>query len=561
MTSLTSAAPAAPSPTPTAARLPAHLATPPDDGAPQWLTLARRTAGEWGTRRGFPTRRDEDWRYTPLGPLLKASFAPGEPATARRVLPASIEKSTVDGSMARVVFVNGFLAPHLSSLTGLPTGVTVTNLATALSGGSVDLEPHFWPQTGEHVHAFDALNTAQAQDGAVIRVAPGTVVDGLIELLFYSEDAGSPVMSNPRSMILAGPGSRLSVLETYAGAVGAGMCTNAVTQMVVGPGATVDHYKIQDEPDNGYHLGLLDVRQGPDSRFSSLSVALGARMARHEVRVRLEGEGAHTTINGLYLPGGDRHHDHPVLIEHAAPRCTSRQLYKGIATDRGHGVFNGRIVVLPGAPGTDASQTNLNLLLSDRAEIDTRPRLEILTDDVKCTHGAAVGALDPDAVFYLRSRGVPLGQAKGMLTMAFVHEMLDTINVQAVGVHLENLLAAHLITQPSAPEGSPPRPPPTTDGQQNSGRRPRSDRPQMTADHTTTVELARDCDVTFIPSGRTATLPAGEKITVTQALGGTLTVQTASGQLARISSQDAHALGLAESAGGLRGVAVGPLRL
>ena len=148
-------------------------------------------------------------------------------------------------------------------------------------------------------------------------------------------------------------------------------------------------------------------------------MALGSRIARHEVRVRLEGEGAHTTINGLYLPGGDRHHDNPVLIEHAAPRCTSRQLYKGIATDRGHGVFNGRIVVLPGAPGTDASQTNKNLLLSDHAEIDTRPRLEILTDDVKCTHGAAVGALDPDAIFYLRSRGVPLEQAKAMLTAAF----------------------------------------------------------------------------------------------------------------------------------------------
>ena len=174
-----------------------------------------------------------------------------------------------------------------------------------------------------------------------------------------------------------------------------------MTQVVVGRGATVEHYKIQDEPDTGFHLGLLDVRQGPDSRFSSLSVALGSRIARHEVRVRLEGEGAHTTINGLYLPGGDSHHDNPILIEHAAPRCTSRQLYKGIATDRGHGVFNGRIVVLPAAPGTDASQTNQNLLLSDHAEIDTRPRLEILTDDVKCTHGAAVGALDPDAIFYL----------------------------------------------------------------------------------------------------------------------------------------------------------------
>ena len=226
-------------------------------------------------------------------------------------------------------------------------------------------------------------------------------------------------------MIVAGPGSRLAVVETYAGVAGAVTCTNAVTQVVVAGGATVEHYKVQDESDTGFHLGLLDVRQGPDSRLSSLSLALGSRIARHEVRVRLEGEGAHTTINGLYLPGGDRHHDNPVLVVHAAPRCTSRQLYKGIAADRGHGVFNGRIVVLPAAPGTDASQTNQNLLLSDHAEIDTRPRLEIFTDDVKCTHGAAVGALDPDALFYLRSRGVPLEQAKTMRTLLLEFKQHD----------------------------------------------------------------------------------------------------------------------------------------
>ncbi len=282
-------------------------------------------------------------------------------------------------------------------------------------------------------------------------------MDGLIELLFYSDGRGSPVMSNPRSMILAGPGSRLAVVETYAGTAGSTTFTNTVNRVVVGSGATVDHYKIQDEPDTGFHLGLLDVRQGPDSRFSSLSVALGSLIARHEVRVRLEGEGAHTTINGLYLPGGDRHHDNPILVEHVAPRCTSRQLYKGIATDRGHGVFNGRIVVRPGAPGADASQTSKNLLLSDHAEIDTRPRLEILTDDVKCTHGAAVGALDADAIFYLRSRGVPLEQALAILTTAFAHEMLETIREAPLRTHLETLVDAHLATPP-IPDRLPTRP-------------------------------------------------------------------------------------------------------
>ena len=463
MTSLTAAPPAPPAATPTVAGLLSRFGRPAGGAAPAWLTQARRAAADWATRRGYPTRKDEDWRYTPLGPLLGVPFQRPEAAAGRWVSPGEIDRSSIDASIARMTFVNGFYAPHLSTLTGLPPGVTVTNLASTLAGGGVGLEPLFSAASGGHGHAFDALNTALAEDGAVIRVAAGTLVDGLIELLFYSDGHGTPVMSNPRSMILAGPGSRLAVVETYAGNAGAATCTNAVTQVDVGREATVEHYKIQDEPDTGFHLGLLDVRQGPDSRFSSLSVALGSRIARHEVRVRLQGEGAHTTINGLYLPGGDSHHDNPTLIEHAAPRCTSRQLYKGIASDRGHGVFNGRIVVLPTAPGSDASQTNKNLLLSDHAEIDTRPRLEILTDDVKCTHGAAVGALDPDAIFYLRSRGVPLEQAKAMLTAAFAREMLDTIPVEPLRTHLETLVAAHLTTQPT-PDPSPTRPGPAPAG-------------------------------------------------------------------------------------------------
>ncbi len=457
MTPLTSAPPAPPAPTSTVAGLLSRFGPPDGRPVPAWLSRARRSAAEWATGRGFPTRKDEDWRYTPLGPLLGVPFERPEAAAGRRVSPATIDRSSIDASIARMTFVNGLFAPHLSSLTGLPAGVTVTSLASALAGGGASLEAFFSPAPGEHGHAFEAISTALAEDGAVISVAPGTLVDGLIELLFYSDGDGIPILSNPRSMIVAGPGSRLAVVETYAGVAGAVTCTNAVTQVVVARGATVEHYKVQDESDTGFHLGLLDVRQGPDSRLSSLSLALGSRIARHEVRVRLEGEGAHTTINGLYLPGGDRHHDNPVLVVHAAPRCTSRQLYKGIAADRGHGVFNGRIVVLPAAPGADASQTNQNLLLSDHAEIDTRPRLEIRTDDVKCTHGAAVGALDPDAIFYLRSRGVPLEQAKAMLTAAFARQILDTIAAVPLRTHLETLVAAHLTTPPS-PDRSPAGP-------------------------------------------------------------------------------------------------------
>jgi Fe-S cluster assembly protein SufD len=329
-------------------------------------------------------------------------------------------------------------------MTGVPDGVTVTNLASVLAEGGAGLEPFFSHPFGEHDHAFTAVNTALAEDGAFIQVAADTLVTAPIELVFLSDAQGSPVVSNPRSLILAESGSRVAVVETYAGTTGVVMCTNAVTQVALGEGAQVEHYKIQDEPDTAFHLSLLDVRQGPDSRFSSGSVELGSKIARNEVRVRLEGDGADVAIDSLYLPFGDQHHDNPILIEHAAPRCTSRQLYKGIADDRGHGVFNGHIIVWPGAPGTDASQTNKNLLLSDHAEIDTRPRLEIFTDDVKCTHGAAVGALDEEALFYLRSRGVPHEAARALLTYGFAREMLDLIPSESLRTHVETLVSARL---------------------------------------------------------------------------------------------------------------------
>jgi Fe-S cluster assembly protein SufD len=407
---------------------------------------ARQASVEWATTRGFPTLKDEDWKYTRLGPLLEVPFERAGAGAGHRVSPATVDALTIDVDCTRLVFVKGLFAPELSSLTELPEGVTVTNLASVLAAGGAGLKPFFSRPFGEHDHAFTALNAALVEDGAFIHLPAGTVVAGSIQLVFLSDAQGSPGVSNPRSLILAGSGSRVSVVETYAGTTGDVTCTNAVTQVVLDEGAQVEHYKIQDEPDTAFHLALLDVRQGPDSRFSSGSVALGSKIARNEVRVRLEGEGADVSINGLYLPRGEQHHDNPILIEHAAPRCTSRQLYKGIVDERGHGVFNGRIIVWPGAPGTDASQTNKNLLLSDHAEIDTRPRLEIFTDDVKCTHGAAVGALDKEALFYLRSRGVPHEEAKALLMYAFAHEMLDRIQSESLRAHVETLVSARLST-------------------------------------------------------------------------------------------------------------------
>ena len=434
----------------TVAELLSRLGLPPSGPGPAWLTPARHTSLEWATMRGFPTLRDEDWRYTRLGPLLDVPFERAEAGADHRISSSTIEALTIDPESTRLVFINGFFAPELSSITAVPDGVTVTNLASVLAEGGADLEPFFSHPLAEFDHAFIALNTCLFEDGAFIHLPADAHVTVPIELVYLSEAQGSPVVSTPHSLILAGPGSRVAVIETYAGISGDATCTNAVTQVVLDEGAQVEHYKIQDEPDAAFHLALLDVRQGPDTRFSSGSVALGSKIARNEVRVRLEGEGAEVSIDGLYLPRGDQHHDNPVLIEHAARRCTSRQLYKGIADERGHGVFNGHIIVWPDAEGTDASQTNKNLLLSDHAEIDTRPRLEIFTDDVKCTHGAAVGALDKEALFYLRSRGVPHEAARALLTYAFAREVLDLIPSESLRAHVDTLVAGQLLTDDDA---------------------------------------------------------------------------------------------------------------
>jgi len=437
-----------------AVQLCTSLGLPPSGAGPTWLAPARHESLKWLKARGLPTRKDEDWKYTRLDALLDIPFERAEASHGPRVTSATREALTVDPSNEQVVFVNGFFAPHLSSLRAREGGVTVTSLASALDRGAAGLESAFSRAFDQYDHAFTALNTAFAEDGAYIHIAPDTVVDEPIELIFLSDAQGPPLVSSPRSVIVAGARSRASVIETHAGVTAGATWTNAVVHVLLDEGARVDHFKIQDEPDTGFHLALLDVHQGPGSQFSSGSVMLGSKIARNEIHVHLEGEDSRVSVDGLYWPRGDQHHDNVVLIEHVAPRCVSHQLYKGIVDGRGHGVFNGRIIVWPGADGADAHQTNMNLLLSEYGEIDTRPRLEIFTDDVKCTHGAAVGALDEEVLFYLRSRGVPREAARALLTQAFAREMLDRVGSESLRTHVEALLAERLSVDGFAHEGT-----------------------------------------------------------------------------------------------------------
>ena len=424
----------------------ALLEAEPSHDDPAWLTGARRSASDWVHAHGFPTRKDEDWRYTRLEPILAVPFERASLGPSLRRAPMAINGLGAGLGGARLIFVNGRFAPELSRVEELPTGVRVTNLASVLAEGDERLESIFSRTFAPFHHAFAALNTALSDDGAFVSLPAGAAVEAPIELVFFSETDGAPLVSNPRSVVLAGPGSQATIVETHTGLPGEVYCTNAVTEVIVEAGANVAHYQVQDEADSAFHLALLDVRQDRESHFSSHVFALGSHIARHEVRVYLEGEGADVSLGGLYMPRGDQHHDNPVLVEHAAPRGTSRQLYKGVVDEHGHGVFNGHIVVRRDAFGTDAGQTNKNLLLSDDAEIDTRPRLEILTDDVKCAHGAAVGRLDEDALFYLRSRGVPEQMARGILTYAFAREMVDLIPFEPLRARVEELVADRLAT-------------------------------------------------------------------------------------------------------------------
>ncbi len=431
-------------PTVTAVGL-AGLRQPHDPGTPHWLSRCRASALEWLDRYGFPTAKNEDWKYLRLGAILATPFSPGRAGQPHDLSSTIIDGLVPDLGGPKLVFVNGHLRPELSSIPDPDTGLEVAGLGAILAAHPSSPPPFFTPPATDHLDGFAALNVGLAQDGAYLRIAADTIVDQPIQLVYCTAGALDPLWSTTRSIVVAEANSRATLVETHVGIDDGALCgTNAVTRIRLEPGAQVDHCMIQNAPVTAVHLGVLDVIQATGSRFSSRAFSLGAAVARHEARVLLDGEGSDVTLAGLYLPAGDQYHDNPVLVEHVAPNCTSRQVYNGVLDGRGHGVFNGRIVVRPTANGTDATQSNKNLVLSDRAEIDTRPRLEILTDDVTCAHGATVGQLDDDAVYYLRSRGITEPAARAVLTSAFATEIVERIDVDPLREWVLHLVSMRL---------------------------------------------------------------------------------------------------------------------
>ena len=418
---------------------------------PGWLKTLRRSAFECVSEQGFPTGKDEAWKYTRVAPILGIPFEPAEPGARCALSLDDVAELAGDLGGPRMVFVNGYFVNELSALKNLPEGVKLSSLASVFAQESEALESLLQQRLfRERAQSFTALNIALGEDGAFIRILAHTTIEEPIHLVFISDAGATPLVSHPLSVVFAGAGSRATIVETHAGIAGGIYLNNALTEIVLDEGAVVEHYKVQNEAESAFHLAFMDVHQGRASRFSAHSVALGAALARHEVKVTLEAPEAQVVLNGLYLPRGRQLLDNPTTIEHLAPHGTSRQLYKGVVDGHGRGIFDGRIVVQPGAMKTDASQTNKNLLLSSSAQAYTRPRLEIFADDVKCAHGAAVGQIDEEALYYLRTRGIPQQAARDLLTDAFASEVLELIQVPPLRSRVQQMLATRFADRPTA---------------------------------------------------------------------------------------------------------------
>ncbi len=404
---------------------------------PAWLRERRAAAIARFAELGFPTVRQEDWRFTSVAPLIDTAFVPAGPGGEAGVRVAKAEA-------ARLVFVNGRFSAAHSSLAGLPAGVRAGNLAAALRGDDAELvEQHLARHAPIAENAFTALNTAFLSDGAYVHLSRGAVLREPLHLIFHTAPGRSPAVTHARVLLIADAEARATVVEHYLGD-DATYWTSQVTELVVGDGAQVELIRLQQEGAGAYHVASLHTSQGRDSELRIHPLAFGAALTRHDITNVLEGRGADLLLNGLYLLGGRQHADHHTVIDHAQPDCRSHEYFNGVLGDHARGVFNGRIIVRPGAQRTDSKQTNHNLVLSEDARADSQPQLEIYADDVKCTHGATLGPLDPKELFYLQSRGIAPAEARALLVYGFGAEILGRLRHPGVRGQLEAMLRERL---------------------------------------------------------------------------------------------------------------------
>ena len=408
---------------------------------PSWLFPLRKAGVSCFAEQGFPTLKDEDWRFTNVAPIAALPFKPFFDTVADKAV-ADVLPHTVFANLKghRLVFVNGHFAPEHSAINGLPAGVKLSNLAAALAKDSAFIEKHLGRYAQAEGNAFAALNQAFFSDGAFIYLPGGVTVEDPIQLVFVSSAKQAGETIHPRNLIIADTNSKLTIVESYISVGNAAYFTNAVTELVVGDNAHVEHLKFQDEAADAYHIATIQGQFGRTSQVNVHSFAVGAKLSRNNIRAKLAGEGLECILNGLYLTKDEQLADHHMIVEHAQPHCASHEYFNGILDDKSKGVFHGRILVRQIAQKTDAKQTNKNLLLSDDATADTKPQLEIYADDVKCTHGATVGQLNEESIFYLRSRGLSTETARRMLIHAFAGEIIDRIKCDAAREELDKLV-------------------------------------------------------------------------------------------------------------------------
>ena len=409
---------------------------------PAWFYPVRKAGIAHFAELGFPTVQNEEWRYTNIAPIAKLPFHPILQRPAGLPALKQIETFFIPGlKCSRMVFVDGHYAPELSHVLG---GIRAVSLAEALHTEARLLERHLGQYARYEENAFVALNTAFFVDGAFIHIPVGMDVEEPVHLLFLSRSSEPGSTSHTRNLIIAERGSRCRIIEHYAGLADAPTLTNAVTEIVVGDGASVEHCKWQAESLSAFHVATLQIQQEGKSRVTQHSISVGAKIARNDIHLVLGGEGIESILNGLYLGVGDQLVDHHTVVDHAKPRCASHEFYNGILDGKSKGVFNGKIFVREDAQKTDAKQTSRNLLLSGEATIDTKPQLEIFADDVKCTHGATVGQLNEEEIFYLRSRGISAENARRMLIHAFASDVINRIGIEPVREELEKLMSERL---------------------------------------------------------------------------------------------------------------------
>ena len=418
-----------------------------EPSSPKWVNDVRHQAWARFVELGFPTARrgNEKWKYTSVVPIANETFRyPTGQASDEPKLDLIEQIAPWDEDWINLVFVNGRYRPALSKAPTSANGAGVSNLSEAISSDGDLAQRHLSNVATFEDDAFVALNTAFLSDGAFIHGPKGTSLQSTVHLLFLTTDEEDHAVSHPRSLIVAEHHSEMTVIESYVSLSPGKRFTNAVTEIVVGDGANIQHYRLLADNADSFYVGTTRVHQGQDSTFSSTSFAIGAALARNDLLVTLDAPGSSCFLNGLYMTSGSQHVDNFINIDHAKPHATSRLYYKGILDGKSRAVFGGTVLVREGAQKADSQQTDKNLILSDDAEVDSKPSLLIYADDVKCGHGATAGHMDDEAIHYMRTRGLDLETARDLLIQGFASEIVETVRVEPLRIYLDSLFSTSL---------------------------------------------------------------------------------------------------------------------